>query len=197
MGRIERRSSQELAMSADDIERIIHSRISAMTIDRDKPVARNIIERILLAAQAAPNHRKTRPLRIAVLQNDARLRFGEAVADTMQHNGDDQVKVDKTRTKYGRAPVVLVVASAVGASELETQENHYAVAAGIQNMLLMIESLGMTALWSTPAKGTHHTMAQFCQFDDTDHVVGIVYFGWGTRDAVTKDRPAPSVHWLS
>lgn len=184
-------------MSADDIERIIHSRISAMTIDRDKPVAHDIIERLLLAAQAAPNHRKTRPLRVAVLQGDARLRFGDAVADTMQHNGDDQVKVDKTRTKYGRAPVVLVVASAVGASELETQENHYAVAAGIQNMLLLIEALGMTALWSTPAKGTNAKMAEFCNFDETDHVVGIIYFGWGTRDAVTKDRPSPIVHWLS
>jgi nitroreductase len=184
-------------MSSDDIERIIHSRISAMTIDRDKPVAHDIIERIVRAAQAAPNHRKTRPLRVAVLQDDARLRFGEAVADTMQHNGDEQIKVDKTRTKYGRAPVVLVVASARGASELETQENHYAVAAGIQNMLLLIESLDMTALWSTPAKGTHSTMTQFCQFDDTDHVVGIVYLGWGTRESVTKERPDPTVHWLS
>ncbi|CAB4553940.1 MAG: hypothetical protein F2545_01935 [Actinobacteria bacterium] len=184
-------------MSADDIERIIHSRISAMTIDRDKPVAHDIIERLLLAAQAAPNHRKTRPLRVAVLQDDARPRFGEAVADAMQTQGDDQIKVDKTRTKYGRAPVVLVVASAVGASELETEENRYAVAAGIQNMLLLIDALGMTALWSTPAKGTHSTMTQFCQFDDTDHVVGIVYLGWGTREAVTKDRPAPVVHWLT
>jgi len=183
-------------MSADDIERIIHSRISAMTIDKDKPVAVDIIERLLLAAQAAPNHRKTRPLRVAVLQGDARLRFGEAVADTMQHNGDDQVKVDKTRTKYGRAPVVLVVASAEGASELETEENRYAVAAGIQNMLLLIEALGMTALWSTPAKRTNHTMVEFCQFDDTAHVAGIIYLGWGTREAVPKERPAPHVNWL-
>jgi nitroreductase len=184
-------------MSADDLERIIHSRISAMTIDRDKPVAEEIIHRLVQAAQAAPNHRKTRPLRIAVLQEDARLRYGEAVADAMQTHGDDQIKVDKTRTKYGRAPVVLVVASALGASELETEENRYAVAAGIQNMLLLLEELGMTALWSTPAKGTHHTMTQFCQFDDTDHVVGIIYLGWGTREGVAKERPAPIVRWLS
>jgi nitroreductase len=183
-------------MPADNIERIIHSRISAMTIDRDKPVARDIIERLVLAAQAAPNHRKTRPLRVAVLQGDARMRFGEAVADTMQTLGDDHTKVEKTRTKYGRAPVVMVVASAKGASDLETEENRYGVAAGIQNMLLLIEELDMTALWSTPAKGAQHTMTQFCQFEDTDHVVGIIYVGWGTREPVTKDRPAPHVNWL-
>ena len=183
-------------MSADDIERIIHSRISAMTIDKDKPVSRDIVERIILAAQAAPNHRKTRPLRIAVLESDARFRFGEAVAHTMQANGDDQIKVDKTRTKYGRAPVVMVVASAEGASELETEENRYAVAAGVQNMLLLIEALGMTALWSTPAKRTNHTMVEFCTFNDTDHVMGIIYLGWGTREAVRKERPAPIAYWI-
>jgi nitroreductase len=184
-------------MSADDIERVIHSRVSAMTIDNDKPVAREIIERVLLAAQAAPNHRTTRPLRIAVLQGDARLRFGEAIANTMQANGDEQVKVDKTRTKYGRAPIVIVVASAEGSSELETEENRYSVAAGVQNMLILIEALGLTALWSTPPKQTNHTMTEFCEFDYTDHVMGIVYLGWGTRAAVAKQRPAPIVQWLT
>lgn len=196
MGRTQRRPSQELAMSDKEIERIIHSRISAMTIDRDKPVDTDIIVRLTHAAQAAPNHRKTRPLRIAVLQNDARARFGEAVADTMQANGDDAAKVEKTRTKYLRAPVVLVVAAAEGKSDLETEENRYAVAAGIQNMLLLIESLGMTALWSTPAKGTNPTMTSFCGFENTDHVVGIIYAGWGTREPVTHERPEPVVKWM-
>lgn len=183
-------------MSASDIERIIHARSSAMTIDRDKSVDEGIIVRLTRAAQAAPNHRKTRPLRIAVLQNEARAAFGEAVANTMNENGDDDVKVEKTRTKYLRAPVVLVVASSSGSSDLETAENAFAVAAGIQNMLLMIESLEMTALWSTPAKGTQHTMTSFCGFDPTDQIIGIIYLGWGTREPVARERPEPVVKWL-
>lgn len=184
-------------MSDQEIEGVIHRRISAMTIDRNAPVESEIIHRLTRAAQAAPNHRKTRPLRIAVLQDDARARFGAAVANTMAENGDDDVKVDKTRTKYLRAPVVLVVAAAHGKSDLETEENRYAVAAGIQNMLLLIESLNMTALWSTPAKGTNHTMTTFCDFDSTDHVVGIIYLGWGTREPVAHDRPDPIVKWMN
>jgi hypothetical protein len=39
-------------------------------------------------------------------------------------------------------------------------------------------------------------MVEFCQFDDTAHVVGIIYLGWGTREAVPKERPAPHVNWL-
>lgn len=183
-------------MTPDDLESLIHRRASGMTIDREAPVDESIITRVIRAAVAAPNHRKTRPLRVAVLQGDARLRFGEAVADVMAARGEEQNKVDKTRGKYGRAPVVLVVAAAEGESALETDENRYSVAAGIQNMLLMIESFGMTALWSSPAKDANPAMAAFCGFAETDHVLGLVYLGHSTRPAPPRDRPDPAVTWF-
>ena len=114
----------------------------------------------------------------------------------METQGEESHKIEKTRTKYLRAPIVLVVASAAGKSELETEENKYAVAAGIQNMLLLIEALGLTALWSTPATGAQHTITSFCRFDTSDHVLGIIYLGWGTCDAVAHERPEPIVTWL-
>ena len=183
-------------MTPDDLESLIHRRASGMTIDREAPVDESIITRIIRAAVAAPNHRKTRPLRVAVLRGDARLRFGGAVADVMAARGEEQNKVDKTRGKYGRAPVVLVVAAAEGESALETDENRYSVAAGIQNMLLMIESFGMTALWSSPAKGANPAMAAFCGFAETDHVLGLVYLGHSTRSTPPRDRPDPAVTWF-
>jgi nitroreductase len=183
-------------MSPDALEALIHRRTSSMTIDRDAPVERAIIERIILAAQAAPNHRTTRPLRVAVLRGTARLDFGASVAAVMKARGEDAAKVDKTRTKYGRAPVVLAVASAPGGSGLETAENSYAVAAGIQNMLLMIEAFGLTALWSTPATGAEAEMNAFCGFPEGSTMIGLVYLGHGTRDTPPKDRPEPIVNWL-
>ena len=183
-------------MAPDALESLIHRRASGMTIDRDAPVDEAVISRIVRAAGAAPNHRTTRPVRIAVLRGDARLRFGEAVADVMAAQGEDQSRVDKTRVKYGRAPVVLVVAAAEGATSLETEENRYAVAAGIQNMLLMIESFGLTALWSSPAKGANAAMTGFCGFAPTDHVMGIVYLGQPTRPSPPRDRPDPVVNWI-
>jgi hypothetical protein len=61
----------------------------------------------------------------------------------MQRNGDLEMKVTKTRTKYLRAPVVVVVGSAPGESALQNEENRDAVAAGIQNMLLGATALGL------------------------------------------------------
>ena len=183
-------------MTPDDLERIIHRRTSGMTIDREKPVDPTVIERIVGAAQAAPNHRKTRPLRVAVLQGDSRLAFGAAVAAVMEARGEEEHKVEKARGKYGRAPVVLAVASAPGETELETAENGFAVAAGIQNMLLMVEAFGMTALWSSPVKGAESEMNTFCGFPEGATMIGLVYMGHGTRETPPRDRPAPEVNWL-
>ena len=183
-------------MEPGELEKLIHGRTSGMTIDRDRPVERDMIERIVNAAQAAPNHRKTRPLRVAVLQGASRLAFGQAVAEVMAARGEEDHKVEKARTKYGRAPVVLAVASASGETELETAENNYAVAAGIQNMLLMIHAFGLTALWSSPAKGAEQAMNTFCGFPDGTTMVGVIYLGWGTRETPPRDRPAPVVNWL-
>lgn len=183
-------------LTPDALESLIHRRTSGMTINRDADVSREIIERIVLAGGAAPNHRTTRPLRVAVLEGDARLRFGEALAESMARRGDDDAKVSKTRTKYGRAPVVLVVGSADGESDLETAENRYTVAAATQNMLLMIEAFGLRALWSTPPKGTDSVISHFCEFDPHVHTIGIIYLGWPTTEAPTKARPAPIVTWI-
>jgi nitroreductase len=88
-----------------------------------------------------------------------------------------------------RSPVVLVVASAQGSSENETEENKYAVAAGIQNMLLMAHSLGLAALWGSPAKGANEAIARTCGFETSDHVMGLVYVGWPTQQAPDVVRP--------
>lgn len=178
------------------VEAIIHRRKSAMTINRETPVDRDILERLVRAAQAAPNHRKTRPLRCAVVQGDARARLGEVVAAAMATHGDSDVKVEKARTKYLRAPVVIVVASAVGESALETEENRYAVAAGIQNLLVLAEAIGLTLLWSSPAQGANDAITSFCGFDPSDHVMGLVYLGWPLREAPLVERPEPLVNWI-
>jgi nitroreductase len=91
---------------------------------------------------------------------------------------------------------VLAVASAPGESDLETAENEYSVAAGIQNMLLMIEAFGLTALWSSPVKGAEEEMNGFCGFPTDSRMIGLIYLGHGTRETPPRDRPAPEINWL-
>ncbi|CAB4597022.1 unannotated protein [freshwater metagenome] len=180
-------------MTPDDLEALIAARRSSMLIDAAKEVDAHTVERIVVSAQWAPNHRRTWPLRVAIITGDSRSTLGNTIADAMAMHGDDDAKVTKTRGKFMRSPVVLVVASAQGATDNESEENKYAVAAGIQNMLLMAHSCGLAALWGSPAKGANDAITRLCTMDTTDHVMGLIYVGYPTQDAPQVDRPTPRI----
>lgn len=177
-------------MSPDDLEKLIVARRSNIQIDADRHVDDEMIDRITSVIQWAPNHKRTWPARVAVVSGESRRVLGETIADAMSARGDDENKVDKTKTKYLRSPVVLVVAAAVGSSDNETAENLYSVAAGTQNMLLMAEACGLAALWGSPAKGSNDAITGFCGFDASDLVIGLIYVGWPRRETPNVPRPA-------
>ena len=183
-------------MNPDELAELIAARRSNIFIDAESIVSDAQIDQLFTAAQWAPNHKRTWPLRIAVVRGDSRRALGEAIADAMANRGDDEAKVLKTRTKYLRAPVILVVAAAVGESVNETEENKYAVAAGIQNSLLMAEAMGLSALWSSPAKGANDAITSFCNMDNTDHVLGLIYVGHANKEAPVATRPPVRVTFL-
>jgi nitroreductase len=183
-------------MNPDELAELIAARRSNIFIDAESVVSDAQIDQLTTAAQWAPNHKRTWPLRIAVVCGDSRRALGEVIADAMATRGDDEAKVLKTRTKYLRAPVIFVVASAMGETANETEENKYAVAAGIQNMLLMAEAMGFAALWGSPAKGANDAITSFCKMDNTDHVLGIIYVGNANKEAPSAERPAVKVTYL-
>ena len=182
-------------MSPDELAHLIASRRSNLFIDETSIVSDEQLTHIVNMGQWAPNHKRTWPLRIAVIRGESRGGLGNVIADAMAGRGDDEAKVLKTRTKYMRSPVVLVVASARGESNTETEENKYAVAAGIQNMLLMAESMNLATLWGSPAKGANDAITQFCGLESTDHVMGLIYLGAPTKDAPAVDGPAVHVNF--
>lgn len=180
-------------MSPEDLASLIQNRRSNLFIDSNGSVPGEDINAIADAAQWAPNHKRTWPLRVCAVTGDSRHQLGLVIADAMQQRGDDATKVEKTRTKYMRSPLVLVVAYAAGSSATESTENSYAVAAGIQNMLLTAEARGYATLWGSPAKGSNGAITQFCGMDTSDTVVGLIYVGRPTKSAPHVDRPATNI----
>lgn len=180
-------------MSPEDLASLIQNRRSNLFIDANGSVPSEDIIAMADAAQWAPNHKRTWPLRLCAVTGDSRRQLGEVIADAMQQRGDDAAKVEKTRTKYMRAPLIMVVAYAEGTSDTETVENSYAVAAGVQNLLLMAESRGLAALWGSPAKGSNDAITKFCGMDNTDTVMGLMYVGPPTRPAPHVDRPPTNI----
>lgn len=183
-------------MSPDELAELIRARRSSLLIDAQREVPRTLIEEILELVTWAPNHKRTWPWRLAVLRGESRRILGESIADVMAAQGDDAPKVEKTRTKYLRSPIVIAAGAAAGDSPERTAENRYAVAAGLQNLLLGAQAHGLAALWGSPMRGANAAINSVCGFPADTEVIGLVYVGWPTGTVETPLRPAPDVNWL-
>lgn len=180
-------------MSPDELASLIASRRSNIFIEPSIAVPDEVIQQMATAAQWAPNHKRTWPLRLCAITGESRHSFGNVIADGMHERGDDVAKVEKARTKYLRAPLLFVAAYAHGTTDNETTENAYAVAAGIQNLLLTAQSYGLAALWGSAPKGTNAVITEFCGMKDTDTVMGIIYVGTPRREAPHVERPPVNI----
>jgi nitroreductase len=87
--------------------------------------------------------------------------------------------------------VLIAVASVAGEDTTMTAENRDAVSAAIQTLLLGATAAGLASYWSTGAAMTSVRLREFCGFDETDTIVGLLYLGWPIGDPPPIDRPAP------
>lgn len=172
-------------------------RRSSLRIDLDRPVDPALLDRLFAMAACAPNHKRTFPWRFRVLTGAARTGLGDAFAEDLAEAGEPAAKVDKARTKYERAPVMVAVAARSGDDATMTAENRDAVSAAIQTILLGATAAGLASYWSTGAAMTSARVRTFCGFDPTDTMVGLLYLGWPTDSPASIERPTPEVVHLS
>jgi nitroreductase len=184
-------------VQSSDLAELIRSRRTSMLVDKQRDVPQQIVRDLCELAQWAPNHKRTWPWRFAIAEGDARARLGEVIADAMQAQGDPPEKVEKSRTKYLRTPVTLVVGSAPGDSPQRTAENRDAVAAGIQILLLAATDQGLASYWGSCPKGANDVVAELCNFEPGTHISGLIYLGWASTTVETPGRPAPDVHVIA
>ena len=175
-------------------EQLAARRRTSLLMDPARSVEPALVERLCHLATWAPNHKRTWPWRFTSFTGDARLALGEAfAADQTEAGFTDEAKLVKTRRKYGRAPVVLVVGSAVGDSPERTGENRDAVAAAIQTLLLGATAAGLANFWSSaPARHGRRALA-VCGWPDGTDIVGVVYLGWPSGDVEVPERPLTEI----
>lgn len=75
-----------------ELQELMTARRSNILIDANTSVEVTDITALCNAAMLAPNHKRTWPLRLGVVQGDARSRLGELIADIMASQGDDPLK---------------------------------------------------------------------------------------------------------
>ena len=184
-------SSDEIERTQfDEFSQLVRARRTSMIVDQERDVPLDLLAELCGLATWAPNHKKTWPWRFAVFTGDGRARLGDTMADEMERIGfGDEAKRAKTRTKYLRTPVTLVVGCAPHENEMLHDENRDAVSAGIQNLLLGATALGLASFWSTPALTQPAPVLELCEFEPDDRLVGMIYLGWAAQDCPPPQRP--------
>ena len=158
------------------------------------------LDMILAAAATAPDHGQLLPWRFIVVPQHARGLLAEEFVKALCDRDPSALpeQVAQAREKAYRAPVLMlaVVNAACGDPDVDLNERVMSAGCAVQNMLLMAESFGLSALWGSPAKGTNDAVTNLCSMDPTDHVLGIIYVGWPTQPVSLVERPPVNVTYL-
>ena len=147
----------------------------------DTPVERAQIERLLQAANLAPNHKRTEPWRFQVYMNDARLILAKEWANfyfIKNPNGTtEDAKYKKGQNNCLRSACIIAIIAHYS-EKVPAVEETCAVACAVQNLLLQASHEGLGAFWSTGGP-THsdETTRHFLNLKPNETCLGFVFVG--------------------
>lgn len=158
---------------------IIKNRRSIFPVQyNDAPIAKEVIEKVLEAANWAPTHRKTEPWRFKVMQGETleklglflSLKYLETEANPKEFKAKKLIENPK---KAGA--IIAICMQRDPMKSVPEWEEIAATAMAVQNMWLMCTELGIGAYWSSP----HITkfMGEFFEMNNEEACLGFFYMG--------------------
>ena len=163
------------------------------------PVEKEIIERLLQAANWAPSHKKTEPWRFRVLQGESQNRLGEFLQQKYLETNSDpkQFRARKLLENPGKAGAIIAICMQRDPEErLPEWEEIAATAMAVQNMWLCATELGVGAYWSSP--GLIRYMHEFFDLSAGERCLGFFYLGYYDEplEKVPRGAVSQKTRWL-
>jgi nitroreductase len=155
----------------------------------DETALRSMLE----AAIRVPDHGKLVPFRLALLRGEAKLSFGQRLAELALRKNPDMAssKQEKERQRYTFAPLVVVVISRIdGQSKVPEIEQRLSAGCVAYNLLLAAGARGFGAQWLTGWAAYDTDAAALLGLADNEQVVGFVHIGTPVMDVPDRERPA-------
>jgi len=189
-----------------ETEENIHSALSKLMISRRTHKPKNFqgapppkeIETLLEIARHAPNHHRTQPARFYLLDSQRIEKVGQLFGEVVRGDGSSKALIEKGNRKaieWGQVPGLLIVTSQTDPnSELvrlnpEVVEEDYATCCCIcQNLLLLFESTGISAKWSTGPVWKHPDFSSVVGLKSptTEKLVALLFYGYADENIPTR-----------
>ena len=181
----------------------IHNRRSVRPGEYDdRPLEREVLERLIAAANAAPTHKRTYPWRFVVFASaSAKTHLGdylaqvEAAAAPVDTPVPD-VKLRKTRERPHAAAAAIAIVMRPDLEKLPEWEEISATASAVQNLWLAATAEGLVGYWSSPGAMTRGA-EDFLKLADGERCLGLFYLGYPKLDPAPITRPSveAKVEW--
>jgi nitroreductase len=158
----------------------IASRSTAKSVVAPGPTPQ-VLERLLAAADHAPDHGRLKPWRFIEVNGTERESFANAVAqarrDQIPAYTDEQMELE--REKVRRSPCILVAGCVVRKDlpKVPEIEQVIAVGAAVENLLLAAADLGVGAMWKTGPAAYSPRVKAAVGLAASDHIVAILHLG--------------------
>jgi nitroreductase len=182
-------------------EAIRHRRSFGLKELSPEPVADDLVQQVLEAANWAPSHGKTEPWRFVIYRGDARQALSDAFGsafrllnpETPAGSAGEQAQ----RERVWQAPVWIALGMQPSPRMPEWEEL-IAFGSAVQNAQLMASALGLASKWTSGACAMHESVARAVGFTPETHLYGFLYLG---RPATTwpegTRRPlAEKIQWV-
>jgi nitroreductase len=177
----------------------IVTRRSVPAMSPDQTPSKEQIERLLTAAVRAPTHHLSQPWRFIVLTGDALDGFADAWERGAVREGADPSGV---AAKAHRAPVILAVIERphLDNPKVVEIEEHHAVGAALQNILLTAHDMGLGAMLRTGPAARMSEVREYLGVKDDEFVAGFVHLGYppegdANRPMSRRTDPSELTEW--
>ncbi len=158
----------------------VQTRSSAARLAEPGPKPQDL-DRLLQAAERAPDHGRLKPWRFIVLRGAMREAFTAAAAEAKRARlpGMTADQLMAERDKMNRSPTIVVVGCAVNREQTKIPEIEQVVAVGAaaQNLFLAAHDLGYGVMWKTGAAAYDAAVKASVGLKADDHIVAIMHLG--------------------
>ncbi|MBD99662.1 MAG: nitroreductase [Verrucomicrobia bacterium] len=171
-------------MNIEQVSALIKSRRSwyAAQMDETKNIPNEDIWKLLQNANYAPSHKRTEPWRFIVFDPTQLNSFFDKMAEIyLKITMPENVKADKLKKYKMKAEtlshVIAICMKRDTAERIPMEEEEYAVACAVQNMLLSLNSLNIIGYWSTGKLAFAEETKTFLKLSDKDKCMGFLQLG--------------------
>src|SRR6266487_6303456 len=171
-----------------DAVELLLTRYSALKLGEPAPSAQ-AVQAMLESAARAPDHGRLQPWRLILIEGEARLGFGEVLAEALSRRNPlaAEPALAREREKALRAPLIIVVATRCDRSgKIPIVEQIVSAGCAAHGLMLAAFAQGLGAFWRTGEAAYDEAVKGALGVGSDDLIIGFIFVGTHTGGAPSR-----------